>query len=182
MSELATLLHAIEFAAHKHGGQRRKGREAAPYINHPIGVADTIARVGRVTDLVTLTAAVLHDTVEDTQTTLEEIEREFGAEVRAVVAEVTDDKTLPKAERKRLQVVNAPAASRRAKLVRLADKIMNVGDITHDPPTDWTVERQREYFEWAKQVIAGCRGVNAALERRFDQVVAEGLGAVALKR
>jgi guanosine-3',5'-bis(diphosphate) 3'-pyrophosphohydrolase len=121
---------------------------------------------------------VLHDTVEDTPTTLEEIEREFGPEVRAVVAEVTDDKTLPKAERKRLQVVNAPTASRRAKLVRLADKIMNVGDIAHDPPLDWTVERRREYFEWAKQVIAGCRGVNAALERRFDQVVAEGLAGI----
>jgi guanosine-3',5'-bis(diphosphate) 3'-pyrophosphohydrolase len=178
MSELAALLRAIDFAAHKHQGQRRKGREAMPYINHPIGVAETIARVGRVTDLVTLTAAVLHDTVEDTQTTFEELEREFGAEVRAVVAEVTDDKTLPKAERKRLQVLRAPDASRRAKIVKLADKIMNVGDITHDPPPDWSVERRREYFEWAKQVVAGCRGANAALERRFDAVVAEGLASL----
>ncbi|HEX2779843.1 MAG TPA: HD domain-containing protein [Gemmatimonadaceae bacterium] len=179
MSELAELLRAIEFAAHKHRGQRRKGRDAVPYINHPVGVAEAIARIGRVTDLVTLTAAVLHDTVEDTQTTLEEIEREFGADVRGVVAELTDDKTLPKQERKRLQILNAPNASRRAKIVRLADKIMNVGDITHDPPPSWTVEWRRDYFEWAKQVVAGCRGINTALERRFDKVVAEGLAALA---
>lgn len=179
MSELATLLRALEFAAHKHQGQRRKGRDGAPYINHPISVADTIARVGRVTDIVTLTAAVLHDTVEDTATTLDEIEREFGAEVRQVVAELTDDKRLPKEERKRLQVVSAPSASRRAKIVKLADKIMNVTDITHDPPVDWPVTRRREYFEWAKRVVEGCRGANAALERRFDKVVADGLASLA---
>ena len=178
MSELAALLRAIDFAAHKHRDQRRKGREAAPYINHPIGVADTIARVGRVTDLVTLIAAVLHDTVEDTDTSFAEIEREFGPEVRGVVAEVTDDKTLPKGERKRLQVVNAPGASRKAKLVRLADKIMNVGDITHDPPPDWPAARRRDYFEWAKQVVDGCRGTNEALERQFDKVVAAGLASL----
>lgn len=179
MSELAELLRAIEFAAHKHRAQRRKGRDGVPYINHPVGVAEAIARIGRVTDLVTLVAAVLHDTVEDTQTSLEEIEREFGADVRGVVAELTDDKKLAKEERKRLQILNAPHASRRAKIVKLADKIMNVGDITHDPPPDWPLERRRDYFEWAKQVVAGCRGVNSALERRFDKVVAEGLAALA---
>lgn len=178
MSELATLLRAIEFAARKHREQRRKGRGSVPYINHPVAVAEVIARVGRVTDLVVLTAAVLHDTVEDTATTPEEIEREFGAEVREVVAEVTDDKRLPKEERKRLQVVNAPRASRRAKIVKLGDKIMNVVDITNDPPPDWPVARRREYFEWAKQVVDGCRGANAALERHFDKAVAQGLAAV----
>jgi len=181
MSELVTLLRALEFAAHKHRAQRRKGRDSDPYINHPISVAATIATVGRVTDIVTLTAAVLHDTVEDTRTTFEEIERDFGGEVREVVAELTDDKRLPKEERKRLQIVNAPDASRRAKLVKLADKIMNVSDITHDPPPDWPVARRREYFEWAKRVVDGCRGANTALERRFDKVVAEGLASLAGK-
>ena len=179
MSELATLLRALEFAAHKHRDQRRKGRGSTPYINHPIAVAGIIASVGRVTDLVVLTAALLHDTVEDTETSPEEIEREFGAEVREVVAELTDDKRLPKEERKRLQIVNAPRASRRAKIVKLGDKIMNVTDIANDPPPDWSLDRRREYFEWAKQVVDGCRGANAALERRFDKAVAAGLAVLA---
>ena len=182
MSELATLLRALEFAAHKHRDQRRKGRGSTPYINHPIAVAEVIARVGRVTDLVVLTAAVLHDTVEDTETSPEEIEREFGAEVRELVAELTDDKRLPKEERKRLQILNAPRASRRAKIVKLGDKIMNVTDIAHDPPPDWPVDRRREYFEWARQVVNGCRGANAALERRFDKVLAEGMALLAGSR
>ena len=174
MSDITRLLSAIDFAAYRHRKQVRKGTEGVPYVSHPVAVAELIARVGRVTDIVTLLAAILHDTIEDTETTADEIVAQFGAEVRDVVLELTDDKNLPKEERKRLQIVHAADSSRRAKIVKLGDKIVNVSDVTRDPPAGWDVARRREYLDWSEKVIAGCRGVNTALERRFDEVVREG--------
>lgn len=169
----SSLLRAIEFAAHKHRDQRRKGVDASPYINHPIQVAGLIASEAAVEDLVTLIAAVLHDTVEDTDTSLDELESEFGREIRDLVAEVTDDKSLEKAERKRLQVVHAPQLSDRARLIKLADKICNVRDIGYSPPVQWSNERRLQYFDWAVQVVNGCRSVSASLANLFDAAVAE---------
>jgi guanosine-3',5'-bis(diphosphate) 3'-pyrophosphohydrolase len=168
-SDLALLLHALSFAAYKHRDQRRKDREASPYINHPIPVASTLANIGHVDDLVTLVSAILHDTIEDTETTGAELEREFGPEVRKVVEEVTDDKGLPKAERKRLQIEHARTISARARLVKLGDKISNIRDVSEAPPADWSIERRREYLDWTEQVVAGCRGTNKALEQYYDQ-------------
>lgn len=175
---MTLLLRALHFAADKHRDQRRKDPGSSPYINHPIAVAEVLARVGGVQDVQVLAAAVLHDTVEDTNTTLAEIEREFGAEVSAFVAEVTDDKSLEKEVRKRLQVEHTAHTSVGAKLVKLGDKICNVIDVSDTPPADWTKARRTEYLDWAEQVVAGCRGTNAALERRFDEVVERGRGAV----
>jgi GTP diphosphokinase / guanosine-3',5'-bis(diphosphate) 3'-diphosphatase len=163
----SVVLAAADFAAAKHRGQTRKGVEAAPYINHPIGVANLLANEAAITDTVTLAAALLHDTIEDTATTAEELLARFGDEVAAVVAEVTDDKTLPKHERKRLQIEHAPTISRRAKLVKLADKICNLRDIRRSPP-DWTDARKREYFSWANQVVGGLRGESPVLDQLFD--------------
>lgn len=165
-------MHAIKFAADKHRDQRRKGVDASPYINHPIEVAELISRVGGVEELAVLMAAILHDTVEDTETTLEDIESAFGAEVRDLVAEVTDDKSLQKADRKRLQVEHTPHLSDGAKLVRIADKTCNVRDIAHSPPPDWDAKRRTEYLEWASRVVDGCRGTNQKLERCFDETLA----------
>ncbi|MFN7930656.1 MAG: HD domain-containing protein [Blastocatellia bacterium] len=170
----AHLLQALQFAAQKHRDQRRKDEEASPYINHPIEVAELIARVGQITDVVVLQSAILHDTVEDTMTTAEEIESLFGADVRRVVAEVTDDKTLPKAQRKLLQIEHAPHISSQAKLVKLADKISNIRAIIETPPADWPLERKREYLDWTARVVAGLRGVNEPLEALYDQLLAEG--------
>jgi guanosine-3',5'-bis(diphosphate) 3'-pyrophosphohydrolase len=178
MSDIALLLRAIDFAAYRHRKQVRKGSEGVPYVSHPVAVAELIARVGRVTDIVTLVAAILHDTIEDTETTAEEIAAHFGANVRDVVLELTDDKSLPKEERKRLQIVHAPKSSKRAKIVKLGDKIVNVRDVTSDQPPDWSVERRREYLDWSEQVVAGCRGANAALEREFDKVVKQGRAVI----
>ena len=166
------LLTAIDFAARKHRDQRRKDPEKTPYINHPIAVALLVAGVGVVVDAVTILAAVLHDTVEDTDTSFAELEATFGRDVRDVVAEVTDDKTLPKAERKRLQVEHAPHASQRGKIVKLADKTCNVIDVSNSPPPDWSVERRREFLDWSSAVVAGCRGANDELEARFDRELA----------
>lgn len=166
------LLHALHFAADKHRDQRRKGESASPYINHPIEVAETLARFG-VTDAVTLQAAVLHDTIEDTETTPRELEDVFGAEVRTVVMQVTDDKSLPKWERKERQVATAPTLSHRAKLVRIADKITNVRDVLHAPPADWSVEWRLSYVDWTERVVDGCRGCHPELEAHFDEVVRE---------
>lgn len=174
LTATAALLEALHFAATKHRDQRRKDPEASPYINHPIRVAQLLASEGGVTDLVTLQAAILHDTVEDTDTTLEELERHFGPAVRQVVAEVTDDKSLPKGDRKRLQIEHAPHLSPGAKQLKIADKTANVQNITTSPPADWSLERKREYLDWAEQVVAGCRGCNPALEAIFDGAIAEG--------
>jgi guanosine-3',5'-bis(diphosphate) 3'-pyrophosphohydrolase len=174
MSEtpVEVLLRAVNFAAEKHKRQLRKNSGGTPYINHPLATAELLAREGRVDDMTVLVAAILHDTIEDTETTPDELERLFGAGVAGVVAEVTDDKSLPKAERKRLQIEHAPHLSRGAKLVKLADKLCNVKDVAEDPPKDWPLARRQEYFDWAKAVVDGLRGVNALLEAKFNQLYA----------
>ncbi|MFQ5659147.1 MAG: HD domain-containing protein [Gammaproteobacteria bacterium] len=165
---LALIFKALEFAARKHRDQRRKDADATPYINHPIELAKVLVNEGNVADLNVLVAAILHDTVEDTTTTEEEIEKVFGKSIADIVMEVTDDKSLLKDERKSLQVKNATHCSREAKLVKLADKICNLRDISKHPPVDWSVKRKQEYFDWSKQVIDGIRGVNTDLEKLFD--------------
>jgi len=165
------LLKAITFAADKHRHQRRKDAEASPYINHPIAVATVLAAEGDVSDEVTLIAAALHDTVEDTQTTFVELKDHFGSEVAGLVRELTDDKSLEKAERKRLQIEHASNSSIRAKQLKIADKICNIRDITDTPPVDWSLQRRREYLAWSEQVVAGCRGANAKLDEAFDQAI-----------
>ena len=173
MKDMALLLKAICFAAHKHRDQRRKDEDASPYINHPIEVAEILARVGEVGDLATLLAAVLHDTVEDTATTPSELEQAFGRDVRQLVEEMTDDKSLPKDVRKQLQIEHAPGLSSRAKQIKIADKICNIHDVTHTPPPKWSLERRREYLQWAARVVEGCRGSNASLESHFDEKLLE---------
>lgn len=164
----ADLLRVALFAAERHKNQRRKDAEASPYINHPLTVANILANEGGVGDAVVLFAALLHDTIEDTATTWEELEAEFGREVTSVVLEVSDDTSLPAAERKRLQVQHAPKASERAKLVKIADKIANLRDLSHRPPAGWRLSRKQDYFDWAKAVVDGLRGINPALEAAFD--------------
>jgi len=168
---ISLLLYAIKFSAEKHRNQRRKGADAFPYINHPIDVADILWRIGSVRDIDTIVAAILHDTLEDTDTTPAEIAALFGDDVLSLVEEVTDDKSLPKEERKRLQVVNAYYKSTGAKLIKLADKISNINDIGNSPPTEWSIERRLNYLDWATKVALGLRGVNSALEEYFDEAI-----------
>lgn len=165
------LLTAASFAAKKHRDQRRKDDVASPYINHPLEVACLLATEGGVKDASLLTAAILHDTVEDTECSLIEIAEKFGEEVAEVVDEVTDDKSLPKAERKRLQVEHAPHLSDRAKQLKIADKISNLRDLNDASPSGWDRQRKLEYVKWGQQVVAGCRGVNEQLDRLFDKEV-----------
>jgi guanosine-3',5'-bis(diphosphate) 3'-pyrophosphohydrolase len=172
-NDFTLFLKALRFAAQKHKNQRRKGSQKPPYINHPIEVAEMLWRIGGVHDRSTLIAALLHDTVEDTGTTPEEIRELFGEEVTGYVLEVTDDKSLPKEERKRLQVVNAAHKSPHAKEIKLADKISNVSEIANDPPSDWPFERRKEYLDWTERVVAGLRGQNPPLEARYDEALAE---------
>ncbi|XP_060115921.1 guanosine-3',5'-bis(diphosphate) 3'-pyrophosphohydrolase MESH1 [Heteronotia binoei] len=169
-SEAARLLEAADFAARKHKEQRRKDPEGTPYINHPIGVACILAQEGGVTDVAVLQAALLHDTLEDTDTSPAELEERFGAEVRRLVQEVTDDKALPKAQRKRLQVQRAASKSPSARLVALADKLHNLRDLQRCTPAGWSEERVQEYFLWALEVVKGLRGTNAVLEEKLQQL------------
>jgi GTP diphosphokinase / guanosine-3',5'-bis(diphosphate) 3'-diphosphatase len=165
---MSRVLSAATFAAERHRDQRRKGKDASPYINHPLALASLLAGCGE-RDPTVLMAALLHDTVEDTATSFEDIERAFGREVADIVREVTDDKSLPKAERKRLQIEHAAHLSRRAKLVKLADKICNLRDMVVSPPTGWPLERRRAYFDWARAVVNPMRGVHPELEALFDR-------------
>ncbi len=166
---LGLILKALEFAAMKHRDQRRKDAQASPYINHPIQLANVLCRDGGVMDPVVIAAALLHDTLEDTQTTAAELRAAFGVEIAGIVEEVTDDKSMLKAERKRLQVEHAAGLSHGARLVKLADKICNVRDVAGHPPAKWDLTRRREYFDWAKAVVDRMRGTHPELERRFDE-------------
>lgn len=170
-NQLGILFSAIAFAAHKHRDQRRKGSDASPYINHPIALADVLSNEGSVAELEVLCAAILHDTLEDTDTTEEELRAHFGSAITSIVLEVTDDKALDKAVRKQLQIEHSVHLSDAAKLVKLADKICNLRDILSSPPADWSRDRKQKYFEWASNVLAGLRGVHPGLESIFDKVL-----------
>jgi GTP diphosphokinase / guanosine-3',5'-bis(diphosphate) 3'-diphosphatase len=171
MNEINKLLSAAYFAAVKHKKQTRKGSEAEPYINHPLDVARILSEIGEVENHDVLIAAILHDTIEDTETTVEEIVRLFGENVASIVMEVTDDISLPKSERKRLQIDHAPHLSILAKQLKMADKISNIKDVASNPPAGWSVERRIDYIEWGEKVMAGLRGANKNLEDYFDDLV-----------
>ncbi len=170
-NNLQDFTRAASFAAKKHISQKRKGNDAAPYINHPLEVVNLLANVGKIEDYDVLIAAVLHDTIEDTETSKEEITELFGEEVCEMVLEVTDDKSLPKAERKQKQVEHAPEMSNGAKLIKLGDKISNIRDVLENPPDGWSDERRLEYVNWGERVINGVRGTNPNLEKHFDELV-----------
>jgi guanosine-3',5'-bis(diphosphate) 3'-pyrophosphohydrolase len=161
------VMRAAIFAADKHRYQKRRDKQT-PYINHPLAVASILVHVARVKDAEVLAAALLHDTIEDTETTVEELRTVFGERVLSLVLECTDDKELPKEERKRLQVKHASSRSRDAKLIKIADKISNMSDLTDYPPVDWSRERSVNYIKWCGEVFDGLKGVNQELDELFD--------------
>ena len=174
MNDLVRLMNAAFFAARVHAGQKRKGAKLEPYINHLAEVAALTAKATNGEDIDLVIAAWLHDSVEDQGVTPEAIEAEWGDDVARLVMEVTDDKTLPKHERKRLQVQMVARKSQRARILKLADKTSNVTALVESPPANWPRSRLEDYARWACDVVdAGCRGLNLELERKFDQAVAK---------
>ena len=171
--QAAALLSALRFAADKHRKQRRKDLDATPYINHLIAVAELLARVGHVDEVTVLQAAILHDTLEDTETTARVLEETFGPRVCSLVQEVTDDRSLPARERKQRQVEHAPHLSAAAKQIKIADKSCNIAKITPKQPVGWELKRKAEYLDWGEKVVAGCRGCNARLEDFFEALLKE---------
>src|SRR6476660_6622139 len=163
-------VRALAFASRKHSQQRRKDADASPYINHPIALVSILAVEAGINDRDTLCAALLHDTIEDTDTSVEELVEAFGRGVASLVQEVTDDKLLPKAERKLHQVEHAAHLSPKARSVKLADKIANLRDVADSPPADWPLVRRRKYFDWAKQVVDKIPDPPAELLRLFMAV------------
>jgi (p)ppGpp synthase/HD superfamily hydrolase len=164
---LAKVSLAADFAARKHAQQKRKGELAEPYINHLADVANLIASSIDEPDWVLICAAWLHDTVEDTATTKEEILEIFGEHVTSIVMEVTDDKSLPKPSRKELQVIKTPSKSNEAKLIKLADKTSNLRSLGTSPPTFWDAARTLAYVDWAEQVVSSCLPLNEKLAQSF---------------
>jgi (p)ppGpp synthase/HD superfamily hydrolase len=171
LKAIQEVLRAARFAAERHATQRRKGAAAEPYINHLIEVAELVSMVLAEPDTNLIQAALLHDTIEDTKTTREDLIDHFGSDVANLVVEMTDDKLLAKEERKRLQIENAPKKSERAQVIKLADKISNLRSILSSPPTDWDLQRQREYFTWAERVVGGLTKPNAILKAEFERTV-----------
>jgi guanosine-3',5'-bis(diphosphate) 3'-pyrophosphohydrolase len=169
-------------AAHWHSSQRRKGAAGEPYINHLLEVASLVSKATGSNDINLVVAALLHDAIEDQGISRTLIAEQFGEDVASLVEEVTDDKSLPKAVRKRLQVENAPKKSTRAKILKLADKISNVTAVGKDPPSDWSIKRQQEYIQWGRDVVAGLRGASAGLEAMFDRAADEADRQIAERR
>ena len=172
MNSSSLILRAAAFAADRHREQRRKGADESPYINHPFAVASALCDEGGVTDAELLAAAILHDTIEDTDTTEKELRLQFGARIAGIVAEVTDDKNLSKVERKRIQLDNAAQVSKDAQQIKIADKLCNLRDILASPPVNWPLFRKHQYFEWAKAVVDQVRDANPRLAAQFDMTYA----------
>ena len=175
---LLLIARAADFAARAHVTQKRKGAAQEPYINHLAEVALLLTEATDGADADLIAASWLHDTLEDTETEREELEARFGSAVAAIVAEVTDDKALPKAERKRLQVETAPSKSAEARMLKIADKTSNLRALAMSPPMGWDLERRDEYIRWAEAVVAGCRGLNEKLEGVFDDAVRHARAAI----
>ncbi|KRT81721.1 hypothetical protein AMK59_5398 [Oryctes borbonicus] len=167
---IQNLVKCVNFATIKHKDQRRKDAEKTPYINHPIGVAYILTEEANISDLAVIQAALLHDTVEDTNTTFEEIKNHFGKEVHDIVVEVTDDKSLSWRQRRDLQIKNAGSSSYKAKLVKLADKLYNLRDLQRTTPVGWTKEHVDDYFQFSKQVTDGMKGTNVILEEKLNKL------------
>jgi GTP diphosphokinase / guanosine-3',5'-bis(diphosphate) 3'-diphosphatase len=167
------LAHAVEFAAQKHIDQRRKGERAEPYVNHVAEVARLLAHATRGRDPNLVIAGLLHDTLEDTDTTYRELVRHFGKDVSDLVREVTDNKRHRWRMRKRLQIEEAPHKSRRARMLKIADKTANLRSLEHSAPVEWTEQRRDNYYVWAAKVVDACRGVSPYLEREFDKAYAK---------
>jgi guanosine-3',5'-bis(diphosphate) 3'-pyrophosphohydrolase len=168
---LDKILDAAVFAADKHQNHVRKNEQHSPYITHPLLVAKAIYQIGDVKDNGVLVAAILHDTIEDTPTTKDEIADRFGKDILEIVLEVTDNKSLDRLTRKRLQVSHAPELSYQARVVKIADKLINCEDILYSPPVDWPLKRRQEYIQWGADVVQKIRGTNTPLEEAFDQVL-----------
>jgi guanosine-3',5'-bis(diphosphate) 3'-pyrophosphohydrolase len=170
---VVAVLRAADAAARWHVNQRRKGAAQEPYVTHLIEVARLVAEATAGADDNLIVAAFLHDTIEDQGITREEIAAQFGEDVAGLVVEVTDDKKLPKAERKRLQIEHAPKLTPRAKILKLADKISNLRSLATSPPTDWPMQRRVDYVNWTTKVVQGLRGASDLLERQFDRAAAD---------
>lgn len=166
---IKSIVAAAHYAAEQHKDQRRKSDDS-PYINHPLSVAWLLITKAKIHDVNVLTAAILHDVVEDTSSDLEDIRCLFGDTVASIVSEVSDDKSLSKVERKRLQVERAPKKSLQARLVKLADKLHNLKDLQQKPPLNWSIDVVQGYFVWSMFVVDGMRGTNEGLERELDTI------------
>lgn len=172
--DLKMIFKSLDFAANKHRYQLRKGADSAPYINHPIKVAQLLIEVGEVYDIDIIIAAILHDTIEDTKTTKEELYKEFSEKITDYVLEMTDDKTQEKIQRKLLQIQNAPHKSPGAKLIKICDKISNITDVVHNPPSWWELQRRKDYLDWAQKVVNALGEVNLNLNDLFNERLKEG--------
>lgn len=162
-------VRACYYAAVKHANQRRKDKEQTPYINHPLHAAHILHLAG-VTDEEVLVAAVCHDLVEDCSVTYDDLEREFSSRVSEMVRECSDDKSLDKVERKKLQIEHAKKISHGAKLIKLADKLSNISDLDSNPPPAWSKAEIKGYILWAHTVCEQMKGTNDIVETQLNVI------------
>lgn len=174
-NDVLRIVQAMDFTAHKHIHQRRKGESQEPYFNHVSEVARILGENTEGPDTDLIIAGLLHDTIEDTETTYDELVDSFGNIVADLVSEATDDKSLDKQVRKQLQIENAPKKSDQAKQLKIADKISNLRSMLNSPPTNWDEKRKLDYTEWANNVVAGCKGINPKLDAMFNEIYNEAI-------
>ena len=172
-TDVTRLTQALAFAAEAHANQRRKGAAQEPYLNHLVEVLDLVTQATGGDDVDLLIASLLHDVVEDTNVTEEELTESFGTRVAEIVQANSDDMSLPKDERRRKRIADMPRKAPDARIVKTADVISNIRAIVTSPPAGWTADRKLGYLDGCRQLIDAGRGANAALEKVFDQTVAD---------
>jgi GTP diphosphokinase / guanosine-3',5'-bis(diphosphate) 3'-diphosphatase len=170
-SQIALVVRAVAFAAIKHRDQRRRDGAATPYVNHVIAVADALANEGGIRDAAVICAALLHDVLEKTDASSQELRQLFGMKIADTVAELTDDYSLPKTERKQRQIDAMPGLSREAQQVRLADKLCNLRDVLAGSPVEWSNARKSRYVAHAQRVLCRIDGICPPLERKVTEVL-----------
>ena len=157
------LLQTLYFAAKAHKSQKRKGDGGVPYINHLIEVATLLSLEAGVTDIEVLQAAVLHDVLEDTPVTLDELNDVFGERVAGLIEAVTDDKSLSLEQRRQKQVDMISCASPEVKLIKLADHCSNIVCI----PDTWVANRVEQYKMWSFEVASKCFSISDRLAKIY---------------
>ncbi|EFO18322.1 hypothetical protein LOAG_10172 [Loa loa] len=168
---ISLIIEAVDLAARRHRQQRRKDAAQTPYVNHPIGVAYILTSEGQITDTTTIIAAILHDIVEHTKTTDEEIRKMFGDEIADIVKECTMVRSMKREARMKSELEKASKLSHKAKLVQLADKLNNIRDIERGTPLGWTKQHVTEYIIFAKDLLSKIRGIHGPLESALDDII-----------
>jgi len=167
------VLGAAIFATEKHKSQVRSNEKKTPYIIHPIEVADLVMKIGHVYDKDVLITALLHDVMDDTQTTYEQITSLYGTKVSSYLEEMTSKQGLSLKEQKKQQIMQAFRQNPSVAIIKLSDKLSNLKTLATSPPPSWSRDRIDQYFQWAQTVIENLPESNQLLKKAVKNVISD---------